>query len=72
MWSLFNKLVMDTTFDPEIKPGMNSKVFKVKEGEHKIDKKTYRIAKPDIEHVENDDMDTGDLTSESDDEHIKE
>ena len=29
--------------DPSIKPGINNKVFKVKQSEHKIDKKSYRI-----------------------------
>lgn len=44
MWSLFNKLVMDEKYiDPSIKPGINNKVFKVKQSEHKIDKKSYRI-----------------------------
>ena len=72
MWSLFNKLAMDKNFDPEIKPGM-TKVFKQKRDGHGIDKRTYKVQKPDIEHIENDNMDTADLTEDSsDDEVVKE
>ena len=72
LWSLFNKLVMDKDFNPNIKPGVKTATFKPKKEEHGIDKKTYKVAKPDIEHIEKDFMDTGDLTSDSSDEDKKE
>jgi hypothetical protein len=73
MWSLFNKLSMDKDFNPDIKPGVKLPTFKVSKEEHRIDKKTYKVAKPDIEHIERDNMDTNDLTSDSsDDENLKE
>jgi hypothetical protein len=48
--------------------------FKPKKEElSRIDKKSYRIAKPDIEHIENDNVNIDDLTSDSsDDEAAKE
>lgn len=66
LWSLFNKLAMDTTFNPQYKPGMKKEIFnprKVEEG--RIDKKSYKIAKPDIEYIDADNMDPYDLTSDS-------
>ena len=40
--------------------------------EGRIDKKTYKVNKPDIEHIEKDDINTEDLTSDSEDEATKE
>jgi len=74
LWSLFNKLAMDKEFCPLLKPGRSMEVFKPKKEEHRIDKKTYKIAKPDIEHIEIDNMNDDDITSDdsSDDELTKE
>lgn len=65
LWSLFNKLAMDKSFCPDIKPGMKKQIFRPNKQEHGIDKKTYKVAKPDIEHIEDDNIDTHDLTSDS-------
>jgi len=75
LWSLFNKLAAtQNVFEPDIKPGICMPTFKPKKEEAgRLDKKTYRIAKPDIEHIENDNTNVDDLTSDSsDDEATKE
>jgi len=56
---------MDVTFAPEFKPGMKKEIFNPRKVEHGIDKKTYKISKPDIEHIEGENMDACDLTSDS-------
>lgn len=74
LWSLFNKLAAQNNYDPEIKPGICMPTFKPKKEEFtRLHKSTYRIAKPDIEHIENDNINVDDLTSDSsDDEASKE
>lgn len=74
LWSLFNKLIMDKTFNPKIKLGVaKPTVYKPSFDEARIDKKTYKINKPDIEHIETDNLNPDDLTSDSsDDEAVKE
>ena len=52
LWSLFNKLAMDCSFNPAIKPGVKTATFKPWKEEGRIDKKTYKVFKPDIEHIE--------------------
>ena len=70
LWTLFNKLSMEGDFNPSIKPGVSMPVIKPKKEEHRIDKRNYKIAKPDIEHIEKDDMNDDELTSESSDDEI--
>lgn len=73
LWSLFNKLAMDKSFNPEVKPGMQKPIIKPRKEEHGIDKKTYKISKTDIEHIDIDNLDARDLTSDSsEDEDTKE
>lgn len=74
LWSLFNKLAMDNSFNPKIKAGKKMEPFKNKWKEiGRIDKKTYKVFKPDIEHIEQDNINTDELTSDSsEDETIKE
>lgn len=75
LWSLFNKLAASSNLrEPTIKPGICMPTFKPKKEEFaRLDKKSYRIAKPDIEHIENDFTNIDDLTSDSsDDEAAKE
>ena len=72
LWSLFNKLSMDA-FNPTIKKGVaKMPTFKPWKEEGRIDKKTYKVLKPDIEHIEQDNLDTADLTSDSESEDTKE
>ena len=73
LWSLFNKLAMDGTVDPSVKKGVKSHTIKPWKEEGRIDKKTYKVNKPDIEHIDKDNVNTEDLTSDSsDDEATKE
>ena len=67
LWSLFNKLASDGSFEPEIKPGVSMPTFRPKKEEGRIEKKMYKISKPDIEHINDDNMNTEDLTSDSSD-----
>jgi hypothetical protein len=55
---------METDFDPGIKIGV-SMPKAVKKEVSKIDRVNYKIAKPDIEHIEKDNMNDDELTSES-------
>lgn len=68
LWSLFNELAMDKEFKVTIRPGVKSQIFKCPKEEFRIDKKTYKVCKPDIEHIENDNLDTAELTSDDDSE----
>lgn len=57
---------MDESFNPDIKPGAKLEPFKNKwKDEGRIDKKTYKVAKPDIEHIEHDNINPDELTSDS-------
>ena len=56
----FNKLAMDKEFNPQVKSGSKMECLSKKRGTQ--DKKTYKIAKPDIEH---DNIEAEDLTSDS-------
>ena len=74
LWTLFNRLSMDQSFNPLVKPGVrSSKVIKPWKEEGRIDKKSYKVFKPDIEHIEMENMNTEEMTSDSsEDEGIKE
>jgi hypothetical protein len=66
LWTLFNKLSMETDFDPGIKIGVSMpKPIKQKTEITVLDRTNYKIAKPDIEHIEKDNINDDDLTSES-------
>lgn len=64
LWTLFNKYSMETDFDPGIKIGV-SMPKPIKKEVSRIDRVNYKIAKPDIEHIEKDNMNDDELTSES-------
>lgn len=65
LWTLFNKYSMETDFDPGIKIGVSMPKPVKKEVSRVADRVNYKIAKPDIEHIEKDNMNDDDLTSES-------